>query len=112
MKKRFLLIAGPDYYPNRADADWIEFFETREEAESYVEPEGPQRYKITLPSGHYTFADWYEIIDVQNWNRKERDTYHTWHEPKKTSDWYDCAHCEAGYPDQECTCEGFVKGEE
>ena len=31
---------------------------------------------------------------------------------EKTSDWYDCAHCEAGYPDQECTCEGFVKGEE
>jgi len=22
-----------------------------------------------------------------------------------TSKWYDCAHCDAGYPDQECTCE-------
>lgn len=20
------------------------------------------------------------------------------------TDWYDCAHCDAGYPDQECTC--------
>ena len=24
---------------------------------------------------------------------------------KDTSKWYDCAHCDAGYPDQECTCE-------
>ena len=22
-----------------------------------------------------------------------------------TSKWYNCAHCDAGYPDQECTCE-------
>jgi hypothetical protein len=21
-----------------------------------------------------------------------------------TSKWYNCAHCDAGYPDQECTC--------
>ena len=24
---------------------------------------------------------------------------------KDTSRWYNCAHCDAGYPDQECTCE-------
>lgn len=23
---------------------------------------------------------------------------------KDTSKWYNCAHCDAGYPDQECTC--------
>jgi len=27
----------------------------------------------------------------------------TW-EHKDTSKWYNCAHCDAGYPDQECTC--------
>ena len=112
MKKRFLLTAGNDYYPNRADADWVEFFETREEAESCVELEEPQRYKITLPSGHYTFVDWYRIIDFEEWENNIYDCYHTWYEPDETSDWYDCAHCEAGYPDQECTCEGFIKGEE
>ena len=112
MKKRFLLTAGEDYYPTHGDHDWVGFFETREEAEKCIEPGGCGDYKITLPSGHYAFADWYEIIDVQNWDRKERDTLRFWREPEKTSDWYDCAHCEAGYPDQECTCEGFVKGEE
>lgn len=33
-------------------------------------------------------------------------------EPQKdrdTSKWYDCAHCDAGYLEQECTCE--VKNE-
>lgn len=25
-------------------------------------------------------------------------------ELKDTSKWYNCAHCDAGYPDQECTC--------
>ena len=35
-----------------------------------------------------------------------------WLNNKETSDWYNCAHCEAGYPDQECTCEGLAKGEE
>ena len=24
---------------------------------------------------------------------------------KDTSRWYNCAHCDAGYPDQECTCD-------
>jgi len=24
---------------------------------------------------------------------------------KDISKWYNCAHCDAGYPDQECTCE-------
>jgi len=23
---------------------------------------------------------------------------------RKSGEWYDCAHCDAGYPDQECTC--------
>ena len=23
---------------------------------------------------------------------------------RDASKWYDCAHCDAGYPDQECTC--------
>ncbi len=31
---------------------------------------------------------------------------------KTTSDnskWYNCAHCDAGYPDQECTCDRHKK---
>jgi hypothetical protein len=24
---------------------------------------------------------------------------------KDNSRWYDCAHCDAGYPDQECSCQ-------
>ena len=27
-----------------------------------------------------------------------------------TSKWYNCAHCDAGYPDQECTCEEQENG--
>lgn len=114
MKKRFLLIAGDDYFPSTSIAEgaWIDFFDTREEAENCVEYSTETRYRITLPSGHYTFVNWHRIIDIEEWEDKRYDYYHIWHEPDETSDWYDCAHCEAGYPDQECTCEGFIKGEE
>ena len=86
MKKRFLLTAGDNYYPLAGDGDWVGFFETREEAEKCIEPGGCVDYRITLPSGHYTFAGWYEIIDVQNWDRKECDTIHVWYEPDEAAE--------------------------
>jgi hypothetical protein len=30
----------------------------------------------------------------------------------RSTKWYDCAHCDAGYVDQECTCDNNCEGEE
>ena len=34
--KKFLLLAGQDYYPGHRTNDWIGTFETREEAENHI----------------------------------------------------------------------------
>tara|TARA_R100000005_G_scaffold65103_1_gene33927 strand:+ start:87 stop:332 length:246 start_codon:yes stop_codon:yes gene_type:complete len=52
---------------------------------------------ITLMS-----ADGYKI-DVTSECFEHEFKLERW-EQKDTSKWYNCAHCDAGYPDQECTC--------
>ena len=46
----------------------------------------------------HVLATWAGMaIGVWLWkNRMENE--------EDTSKWYNCAHCDAGYPDQECTC--------
>lgn len=52
--KRFLLIAGDNYYPRSGTREWIGCFETEEEAE--------KAYREC-----YTYCDWYQIIDLGDW---------------------------------------------
>ncbi len=64
--KRFLLIAGGNYYPQQGTRDWIDSFDTYEEADSVVSTRSdtyPQ-YKV---EGNDWGYDWYEIIDLDNW---------------------------------------------
>jgi hypothetical protein len=65
--KRYLLAAGDNYYPNSPPGDWIDFFDSYDEAKEEVEQmmDGPKykdSYKI-----RDKFYDWYEIIDLLNW---------------------------------------------
>lgn len=50
--KKFLLIAGDDYYPRAGTDNWIGCFATREEAENAMANEE---------------ADWYQIINLEEW---------------------------------------------
>lgn len=72
MPKYFLLTAGDQYYPCSGNGDWIDFFETEEQAESEVtreEYEIPCDYddihKMTYTIRGRTY-DWYYIIDLKN----------------------------------------------
>jgi hypothetical protein len=80
--KRYLLIAGDNYYPQSATSDWVGCFETYEEAEAKVvktqEHElfsrGPRKGQIKSTSEYYSVngrnCDWYEIIDLMEWMNK------------------------------------------
>lgn len=57
MKKPFLLIMGDNYYPCRGTGDWVEAFESYEEAEE----------KIKYIEEHEEKYDWHKIVDLRNW---------------------------------------------
>jgi hypothetical protein len=55
--KPYLLIAGDDYYPSSETGDWIDCYETEEEAiKKWVE----------ISKAKYRY-DWYEIVDLRDW---------------------------------------------
>lgn len=58
--KRFLLFAGMCYYGNGGFADFIDAFDTREEAEAHLR---------TLPID--PSDSWAQIIDTQEWTQQE-----------------------------------------
>lgn len=73
--KYFLLIAGDSYYPRSGTRDWIDIFETQEEAESIVERKMLPSYNTR--SHHETQFiingakyDWYDIVDLREWINK------------------------------------------
>ncbi len=71
--KKFLLLAGEDYYPGGKTDDWIGCFATREEAESVVikepwEYNGKTHYHLKINGVDY--VDWYEIVDLEEWMNK------------------------------------------
>jgi hypothetical protein len=71
--KKFLLLAGEDYYPGGKTDDWIGCFATREEAESVVikepwEYNGKTLYHLKINGVDY--VDWYEIADLEEWMNK------------------------------------------
>jgi hypothetical protein len=49
------LIAGDNYYPSSRTGDWIDCYETKEEAEEKWEEISKQKYMY----------DWYEIVDLR-----------------------------------------------
>lgn len=69
MMKYFLLVAGEQYYPDRGAGDWIECFESYEDAQMNVlklEDDSRHNYIINTPEGSRKY-DWYEIINLKDW---------------------------------------------
>lgn len=68
--KKFLLLAGQDYYPGAGTDNWIGCYDTYEEAEAqiivkttkYVDREIQNYYLSESES-----VDWYEIVDLEEW---------------------------------------------
>ena len=83
MKKPYLLIGGPCYYPSGDTNDWIGCFETYEEAQQKVEvikqhiyyTKGENKGEIKTTYERYVIncgdydknCDWYEIVDLRDW---------------------------------------------
>ena len=63
--KPYLLIAGDNYYPSAYTGDWIECYETVEEAAEKWEELSKNKYS----------NDWYEIVDLREW--MENTTFDT-----------------------------------
>ena len=77
--KKFLLIAGDNYYPSSGTEDWKGCYATREEAESHITVEETpilytsgkkinqvkEIHKSFLLDGHH--VDWYDIVDLEAW---------------------------------------------
>lgn len=80
--KKFLLIAGCNYYPEAYTGDWKGCFATREEAESHITVEETpilytsgkkinqvkEIHKSFLLDGHP--VDWYDIVNLEEWMNK------------------------------------------
>lgn len=67
--KKYLLLAGDNYYPQSGTEDWIGIFETKEEAEN--------RYKEFVKEQFSQNDLWYEIVDLEEWiklNDKQRSS--------------------------------------
>lgn len=60
--KIYLLIAGDNYYPQSGTGDWIDFFDSYEEAKKEIEEQEDGYFKIRERT-----YDWYEIVNLDNW---------------------------------------------
>ena len=80
--KKFLLIAGYGYYPQRGTEDWIGCFSSYKEAEELIKKEeiheyfsrGPRKGEIK-ETREKLFVngqerDWYDIVDLEEWMNK------------------------------------------
>ena len=71
--KRFLLIAGDNYYPESGTEDWIATFKTRAEAEAEVKINpsilGDPRSAGSIIRG--IRYDWHEIVDLKEWTNED-----------------------------------------
>ena len=68
MDKPYLLIAGDRYYPEAGTGDWLQCFETEEEALSLISPADDGTY-IIKDFSHYNNYDWYKIVDLRKWTQ-------------------------------------------
>lgn len=67
--KYYLLIAGSWYYPSSSTGDWIDTFETSEEAKHKVSAGIGLMGKDAFFIDNREY-DWYEIIDLREWINK------------------------------------------
>lgn len=58
--KRFLLLAGMNYYPSHGTGDWVDTFDTHEEAAERARARD---------------CNWYCVVDLQEWKPPARDVY-------------------------------------
>lgn len=77
--KRYLLIAGDNYYPQGGTEDWKGCYATREEAEARItfeeipilfmhgkrKGEVKEIYKRIHLDGYP--VDWYDVVDLEGW---------------------------------------------
>lgn len=75
--KYYLLIAGHGYYPQQGTRDWVEAYESYNEAESQVKKiesheyfsKGPRKGEVKYANYRYEVHgspyDWYEIVDLE-----------------------------------------------
>lgn len=62
--KYFLLLAGMDYYPASRTGNWIDAFETLEEAQKVIEKSDIVYFDYKIGDCYY---DWFEIVDLRKW---------------------------------------------
>ena len=55
--KTYLLIAGYNYYPDRATGDWVACYNTEEEANKRIDELKKEVYDY----------EWFEIVDLKEW---------------------------------------------
>lgn len=69
--KRYLLIMGSNYYPSAYTDDWIDFFDSENEALECIKNFDLHSYKhVFVCEGHPKDgcrADWYDIVDLYTW---------------------------------------------
>jgi len=80
--KKFLLLAGCNYYPEGGTGDWIGCYSSYEEAEAQIKFEETyeyyskgtrkgeikETYKKIFVNGQE--HDWYDIVDLEEWMNK------------------------------------------
>jgi hypothetical protein len=64
--KKFLLIAGDNYYPSMGTGNWIYTFASYEEAKQQVSEIEPYRNRIRYRIGNREY-DWFEIVNLDDW---------------------------------------------
>lgn len=68
--KYYLLIAGDQYYPSGSTDDWIDTFETFEEAKSMVTIAWSYDLNKNIFYINDLKYDWYEIVNLREWIEK------------------------------------------
>jgi len=66
MNKPFLLIAGRNYYPCGGTEDWIDRFETEEQAKEAVIIDKSSSWGYTINGNYY---DWFSIVNLDTWQK-------------------------------------------
>ena len=105
VKLLFARVSRPDLYSEPSfteagelifggdDEDWHDVFAREQEALHSV---GVELTESDMESA----GDVIDFFTRQKVNKESEES----EEERDASKWYDCAHCDAGYLDQECTC--------
>ena len=66
--KPYLLIAGDCYYPSSGTGDWIDCYETVEEAREEIENIDYHNNSVYKIRGR--MFEWYDIVDLREWTER------------------------------------------